>query len=312
MLNVPDRSWVEAAARRIEDKVVKTPLTRARIGDADVHIKWENRQTGGAFKLRGASNRLIALGEEERTRGVVAFSSGNHAQGVAIAAKRLGIRAAIVMPVDAPAAKIEGTRSHDAEIVFYDRMTESREEIAARLANERGATLVPSFDDPHIIAGQGTIGLELLEQADNLRRIIICCGGGGLSAGIALACPDAEIVVVEPEGWDDMARSLESGTPQAVGPNPPFTMCDAIQTFRPAEATVRILRETGATGVQVSDAQVRNAVRWAWQEQGEVVEPGGSVALAALLSGVVEPREGDIAIVSGGNVDEALWKELVA
>ena len=175
-------------------------------------LKCECLQTGGAFKLRGASNRLLQLSPEERQRGVVAFSSGNHARGVAIAAKRLGIRAVIVMPADAPQVKVEGTRAEGAEIVFYDRRTESREDIAARLAGETGATVVPSFDDPAIVAGQGTAGLEIVEQLGRSpKRIVIPCGGGGLAAGIALGAPDAEIVIVEPEGWDDMGRSLEAG-----------------------------------------------------------------------------------------------------
>ncbi|MCJ8189880.1 threonine ammonia-lyase [Sphingomicrobium aestuariivivum] len=312
-MNVPDLKAVEAATERIRGAIRRTPLTYAALGGTRIGIKWENRQEGGAFKLRGASNRLLAMTEEERARGVVAFSSGNHARGVAIAARRLGMRAAIVMPADAPGVKIEATRAEGAEIILYDRMTESREEIGARLAKERGATLVPSFDDPYIIAGQGTVGLELLEQAEEpVKRIIACCGGGGLSGGIALACPQAEILIVEPEGWDDMARSLEVGTPQSVGDNPPPTICDAIQTFRPAEATVAILRDAGATAVQVGDAAVRQAVKWAREECGETVEPGGSAALAALLSGVVSPREGDVAIVSGGNVDPALHAQLIA
>ncbi|WP_343347418.1 threonine/serine dehydratase [Sphingomicrobium sp. XHP0239] len=312
-MNVPTRDDVKDAAKRIAGAVERTPLTTHAIGDANVRIKWESRQTGGSFKLRGASNRLLALSDQERARGVVAFSSGNHARGVAIAARRLGIRATIVMPVDAPGVKLEATRAEGARIVTYDRMTESREQIAARIAADTGATLVPSFDDPFIIAGQGTVGLELLEQSDEpVERILVCCGGGGLSGGIALACPEAEIVVVEPVGWDDMARSIAAGTPQSVGDDPPLTLCDAIQTFRPAEATVAILRDAGARGVQVSEASVREAVRWAHERCAETVEPGGSVALAALLSGVIEPRDGDIAIVSGGNVDPALHDRLVA
>ncbi|MCJ7422360.1 threonine ammonia-lyase [Sphingomicrobium astaxanthinifaciens] len=312
-MNVPDLKAVEAAARRISGAIRRTPLSYAAIGGVEIGIKWENRQEGGAFKLRGASNRLLALSPEERQRGVVAFSSGNHARGVAIAARRLGMPATIVMPADAPRVKLEATLAEGAEVIPYDRLSESREEIAARLAAERGATLVPSFDDPFIVAGQGTVGLELLEQARRpVRRIIVCCGGGGLAGGIALACPEAEIVIVEPAGWDDMARSLESGHPEAVAPDAPPTLCDAIQTFRPAQLTVDILRQAGASAVQVDEDAVRAAVRWAWKESGEVVEPGGSVALAALLSGVVTAREGDVAIVSGGNIDPALHAELVA
>lgn len=305
------RQDVLEAAERIDGSVRRTPVTRIALEGTDVAVKWENRQEGGAFKLRGASNRLLALSPEERARGVVAFSSGNHARGVAIAARRLGMKATIVMPSDAPTVKLEATRAEGAEIVTYDRLSENREELAARLASERGATLVPSFDDPHIVAGQGTIGLELIDQVPDLRRIVICCGGGGLAAGIALACREAQIVIVEPVGWDDMARSLESGRPERLVPPLPPTMCDAIQTLQPSSLTVDILRARGATAVQVSDEDVRRAVAFAHRACGETVEPGGSVALAALLSGAVTPRAGDVAIVSGGNVDPALHAQLV-
>lgn len=306
-----DRQDVLDAGQRIASSVRLTPVTAVPIAGVDVAVKWENRQEGGAFKLRGASNRLLALTTEERARGVVAFSSGNHARGVAIAARRLGMNAIIVMPEDAPRVKLDATRAEGAEIVTYDRLTESRETLAAEIAEARGATLVPSFDDPYIAAGQGTIGIELLEQVPDLKRIIICCGGGGLASGIALACPDAEIVIVEPEGWDDMARSLESGRPERLSPPLPPTLCDAIQTLQPAQLTVDVLRARGAQAVQVSEQAVREAVAFAHHECGETVEPGGSVALAALLSGVVTPRAGDVAIVSGGNIDPALHAELV-
>ena len=213
------------ARQRISGLVERTPLIESEIAGARVWLKCECLQTGGAFKLRGATNRLLQLTPDERARGVVAFSSGNHARGVAIAARRLGIRAVIVMPADAPQVKVEGTRGEGAEIVFYDRLTESREEIAARIAAETGTTVVPSFDDAAIVAGQGTVGLETLEQMpEPPRRIIIPCGGGGLASGIALACPDAEIVVVEPEGWDDMARSLEGGEIVPVAPDAPQSL----------------------------------------------------------------------------------------
>ena len=202
---------VLAAAERISGAVERTPLIEAEIRGSRVWLKCECLQTGGSFKLRGATNRLMQLSDEERGRGVVAFSSGNHAQGVAIAAKRLGIAAIIVMPSDAPSLKVEGTRAQGAEIIFFDRKTESREEIAARIASEKGSIVVPSYDDPHIVAGQGTAGLEILEQLEEAgapppARILVNCGGGGLTSGIALACPDAEVIPVEPEGWDDMRR----------------------------------------------------------------------------------------------------------
>ena len=306
------RDDVLAAAERIAGLVERTPLIESEIAGARAWLKCESLQTGGAFKLRGATNRLLQLSSEERERGVVAFSSGNHARGVAVAAKRLGIRAVIVMPADAPAVKVEGTAAEGAEIVFYDRLTESREEIAARLAGETGAAVVPSFDDPAIVAGQGTVGLEIVEQLGRApQRIVVPCGGGGLASGIALAVPEAEIVVVEPEGWDDMARSLEAGRIVPVRPNPPPTMCDAIQTLHVAQLTLDILRARSARALAVSDADIEEAIRFAWSEHGLVVEPGGAAALAALLSGKAEPREDTVVVVSGGNVDPALHARII-
>jgi threonine dehydratase len=303
---------VTQAAGRIASCVERTPLIESEILGAKVWLKCECLQTGGAFKLRGASNRLLQLSPDQRTRGVVAFSSGNHARGVAIAAKRLGIRAVIVMPADAPGVKVEGTRAEGAEIVFYDRRTENREEIAARIAAETGATVVPSFDDPAIVAGQGTAGLEILEQMpEPPKRIVIPCGGGGLASGIALACPDAEIVVVEPDGWDDMRRSLELGEIVPVEPDAPPTLCDALQTPRVSPITFGILRERSAIALTVGDRDVEGAIRFAWDRHGLTVEPGGAAALAALLTGKVEPADGTVAVVSGGNIDPALHARIV-
>jgi threonine dehydratase len=243
---------------------------------------------------------------------VVAFSSGNHARGVAIAARRLGIRAVIVMPSDAPQVKVEGTRGEGAEIVFYDRRTESREAIATRIANESGGTVVPSFDDPAIVAGQGTAGLEILEQMPQPpRRIVIPCGGGGLASGIALACPDAEIVIVEPEGWDDMGHSLELGEIVPVPPDAPNTFCDALQTPRVSPITLGILRTRGAKALAVSDAEVTEAIRFAWEGHGLMVEPGGAVALAAVLSGQAAASEGTVVVLSGRNIDPALHASII-
>ncbi|HEU0285030.1 MAG TPA: pyridoxal-phosphate dependent enzyme, partial [Sphingomicrobium sp.] len=206
------RNDVVNAGSRIAASVERTPLIESEVAGRKIWLKCECLQTGGAFKLRGASNRLLQLSDEERARGVVAFSSGNHARGVAIAAKRLGIRAIIVMPSDAPAVKVDGTRSEGAEIIFYDRYRESREAIAARISEENGATVVPSFDDVHIVAGQGTVGLEIAEELGRDPPVIaVPVGGGGLAAGIALACPTSAIIGAEPEGWDDMRRSLEVG-----------------------------------------------------------------------------------------------------
>jgi threonine dehydratase len=237
----------------------------------------------------------------------VAFSSGNHARGVAIAARRLGINATIVMPADAPAVKIEGTRGEGAEILFYDRRTENREAIAARISDETGATVVPSFDDPAIVAGQGTVGLEILEQMPSPpQSIVIPCGGGGLSSGIALACPDAEIVVVEPEGWDDMARSLGGGEIVSVAQDAPPTLCDALQTPRVSPITFGILQARAAKALFVSDEEVKAAIRFAWEQHGLMVEPGGAAGLAALLCGKAELKPGTVAVLSGSNIDPAL------
>jgi threonine dehydratase len=308
-----NRDDVVEAARRVSGCVERTPLIESDVAGTRIWLKCECLQTGGAFKLRGASNRLLQLSDEERERGVVAFSSGNHARGVAMAAKRLGIRAVIAMPSDAPAVKVEGTRGEGAEIVFYDRYRDSREEIAARLAAEGGATIVPSFDDPAIVAGQGTVGLEILEQMTEApRRIIVPCGGGGLASGIALACPDAEIAIVEPEGWDDMAKSLEIGEIVPVGVDAPPTLCDALQTPRVSPITFAILQRRASAALSVTDAEVKDAVRWAWERHGLVVEPGGAVGLAALLAGKVEPGDGTVVVLSGGNVDPDLHARIVS
>lgn len=306
------RDDVLSASQRISGLVQRTPLIESNVEGARIWLKCECLQTGGAFKLRGATNRLLQLSDDERKRGVVAFSSGNHARGVAIAAKRLGMRAVIVMPSDAPAVKVEGTRAEGAEIVFYDRYRESREEIAANLAAEGGATVVPSFDDVHIVAGQGTAGMEILEQMpEPPRRIVIPCGGGGLASGIALACPDAEIVIVEPEGWDDMQRSLETGGIVPVGVDAPPTLCDALQTPRVSPITFGILKYRASAALSVSDDEVKDAIRWAWDNHQLVVEPGGAAGLAAVLAGKVEPATGTVVVLSGGNVDPALHTRIV-
>jgi threonine dehydratase len=303
---------VVEAAHRIGMLVERTPLIASEVAGAGVWLKCECLQTGGAFKLRGATNRLLQLSPEERERGVVAFSSGNHARGVAIAARRLGIRAIIVMPSDAPKVKIEGTRGEGAEIVLYDRRSESREAIAARISTDTGATVVPSFDDPAIVAGQGTAGLEIVEQLGQApSRIVVPCGGGGLASGIALAVPDAEIAIVEPDGWDDMARSLELGEIVPIAPGAPDSFCDALQTPKVSPITFGILRARHARALSVSDGEVAEAVRFVWERHGLVVEPGGAVALAALLAGKLDPLEGTVAVLSGGNIDPALHARIV-
>lgn len=326
----PSREGVIAAGGRLAGIATRTPLLPLPgFGDA-FRLKAESLQLGGAFKLRGAYNRLAQLPEAMHARGVVAFSSGNHAQGVARAAAMLGMPAAIVMPADAPVVKLEATRALGAEIILYDRAHESREAIAAALAEARGAALVPSFDDPDVIEGQGTVGLEA--DADWLRvdwgrvdsqgadagrqaaiaRVVVPCGGGGLAAGIALALPDAEIVIVEPAGWDDMTRSLAQGTIVEVGPSPPPTACDALQTLRVSPLTFGALRAAGAVGVAVSEAEIAHAQRFGFA-MGLVIEPGGAVALAALLAGRV-PDDGarTLVVASGGNVDPAAFAAVLA
>ena len=243
---------------------------------------------------------------------MVAFSSGNHARGVAIAARRLGIRATIVMPSDAPQVKVEGTRGEGAEIIFYDRRTESREAIAARISEETGATVVPSFDDPAIVAGQGTVGLEIVDQLGRERR------ARRRSVRRRRAClrhcarrPEAEIVIVEPEGWDDMARSLELGEIVPVAADAPDTFCDALQTPRVSPITFGILQDRKAVALSVSDAEAAEAVRFAWERHELVVEPGGAVALAALLAGKMPPVRDTVVVLSGGNVDPALHARII-
>ncbi|RYY11247.1 MAG: pyridoxal-phosphate dependent enzyme, partial [Alphaproteobacteria bacterium] len=237
--------------------------------------------------------------------------------GVAWAAKRLGIAATIVMPSDAPRLKRESTLALGAEVVTYDRATESRETIAAGLAEARGATLVPSFDDPWIIEGQGSTGIEAAAQMAALgmgvpSRVVIPCGGGGLSAGIALALKDSAITVVEPEGWDDMRRSLEASWIEPVGPNPPPTACDSLQTLRVSPLTFDVLSRRDATGVAVSELEIAAAQRWAAEKLRLVIEPGGAVGLAAVLSGKVKLEPGLLVILSGGNVDLAAYAKAIA
>ena len=317
ILRQPTRAGVRDAAEKIARILPPTPLFLSEIKGVTVAFKAESLQPIGAFKIRGAWHRLTALDEAARKKGVVAFSSGNHAQGVAWAAKRLGIAATIVMPSDAPRLKRESTLALGAEVVTYDRATESREVIAAQLAEARGATLVPSFDDPWIIEGQGSAGIEAAAQMAALgmgvpSRVVIPCGGGGLSAGIALALKDSAITVVEPEGWDDMRRSLEASWIEPVGPNPPPTACDSLQTLRVSPLTFDVLSRRDATGVAVSESEIAAAQRWAAEKLRLVIEPGGAVGLAAVLAGKVTLEPGLLVILSGGNVDLAAYAMAMA
>ena len=317
ILRQPTRAGVRDAAEKIARILPPTPLFICEIKGVPVAFKAESLQPIGAFKIRGAWHRLTALDEGAQKKGVVAFSSGNHAQGVAWAAKRLGIAATIVMPSDAPRLKRESTLALGAEVVTYDRATESREAIAAQLAEARGATLVPSFDDPWIIEGQGSTGIEAAAQMAALGMgaptcVVIPCGGGGLSAGIALALKDSAITVVEPEGWDDMRRSLEASWIEPVGPNPPPTACDSLQTLRVSPLTFDVLSRRDATGVAVTESEIAAAQRWAGEKLRLVIEPGGAVGLAAVLAGKVKLEPGMLVILSGGNVDLAAYAKAMA
>ncbi len=309
---------VVTAAVRLEGRAVRTPLLRADALDAAtggrVWLKPECLQVTGSFKFRGAYNRLSALAADERARGVVAFSSGNHAQGVARAAKLLGIAATIVMPADAPAVKIAATRADGATVVLYDRYTESREAIAARLA-EGGATVVPPFDDPFIVAGQGTAGLEvahdLTARGEAADMALVCCGGGGLASGFALGS-GLPVVTVEPLGYDDVARSLAEDRIVALDVLPP-TLCDALQTRSMSPLTYAVLHGAGARGVAVSDAEAMTAVAFAFRHLKLVVEPGGAVALAAALTGRVDLRgRTAVVVLSGGNVEAEVFARCLA
>ncbi|THD82533.1 MAG: threonine/serine dehydratase [Phenylobacterium sp.] len=315
---------VEAAAARIAGHAVVTPLLESpalseRIG-ARVLLKLETLQRVGAFKFRGAYNRLAQLTPDEKTRGVVAFSSGNHAQGVALAARLLGMPALIVMPADAPAIKVAATRGYGAEIRLYDRLTESREAIAAEIAKERSAVVVPAFDDPHIIAGQGTVGLEMVRQAEalgaRLDSVTVPLSGGGLISGVATAVkalsPRTAVIGVEPAAFDDTLQSLQKGERVTIKPTG-RSLCDALESPFPGEITFPIMLKTVADVALVTDAEVAEAMRYAFATLKLVVEPGGAAGLAALLAGKVK-RFGDGAmgvILSGGNVDRELFAQAI-
>ncbi|WP_417590347.1 threonine ammonia-lyase [Parasphingorhabdus sp.] len=313
----PTLAGVERAARKVADILPATPLLPLEIDGKTVWCKAECLQPIGAFKIRGGWHRLTDLNDDQGQRGVIAFSSGNHAQGVAWAAHRLNIPATIIMPEDAPRAKLENTKALGAKVITYDRMGGNREQLAADLSQKSGAVVVPSFDDPWIVEGQGSCGLEIREQVrartgSEPDQIVACCGGGGLASGTALANPDAKIMVVEPEGWDDMKRSLEGGAIVPVEDNPPATDCDALQTLSVAPITFNILKDRDATGIAVSTAEVHHAMRVAFEKLRLVVEPGGAVALAALLAGKVGLTDRTAITLSGGNVDRQRFADIMA
>lgn len=315
---------IEAAAARLAGQAVVTPLIESPALDAmleaRVLIKPETLQLGGAFKFRGAMNRISQLTPDERKRGVVAFSSGNHAQGVALAAARVGTPALIVMPADAPQVKVEATRSYGAEIRFYDRYTEDREAIAAQIGAERGSVVVPSYDDPDVMAGQGTLGLEIIDQCKALGvtpDLLLCpVGGGGLIAGVSTAVkhlsPATEVWGVEPADFDDTRRSLEAGERLPTAPDA-RSFCDALQAPTPGALTFPVNARTLSGVVTVTDAEVAEAMRYAFATLKLVIEPGGCTALAAALTGR-RPLAGRTVVIvaSGGNVDPALFAQVLA
>lgn len=315
---------IQAAADRIRGHALETPLIEspalnARAG-VRVLLKAETLQRVGAFKFRGAYNRLVQLSADERARGVVAFSSGNHAQGVALAARLLGVPALIVMPSDAPKVKVVATQGYGAEVRFYDRLTDSREAIAAEIARERGSIVVPAFDDPHIIAGQGTVGLEMVAQAKAagaaLDLVAAPISGGGLLAGLATAIkglsPNTAMVGVEPEGFDDTLKSLQAGERQVFKPTG-RSLCDSLESPFPGELTFPIMQKTVADVAVVSDREITEAMRYAFSTLKLVVEPGGVAALAALLAGKIDVAgKGAVGLVlSGGNVDPEQFAQVL-
>jgi threonine dehydratase len=310
---------VEAAARRIEGVAHRTPVATSRTLDgrlgASVFFKCENLQRMGAFKMRGAYNAIAQLTPEERRRGVVAYSSGNHAQAVALASRLLETSATIVMPEDAPAAKRAGTEGYGARVVAYDPATESREAIAAALHRESGGTLIPPFDHPHVIAGQGTAAKELFEDVGTLDVLITPCGGGGLLSGSALSAralsPPCRVIGVEPEAGDDGVRSFRTGTLQTV--SNPRTIADGARTASLGQITFPLIRELVTDMTTVSDAEIVEAMRFLWERMKLVVEPTGVLGLAALMAGRVAARGQRVGVIlSGGNVDPERFGELIA
>lgn len=326
--SIPDRlptfTDVTAAAKRLQGLAVRTPLLESpalneRVGGR-VLLKAETLQRTGSFKFRGAYNRISQIPEAARAAGVVAYSSGNHAQGVAAAAALLGLPATIIMPSDAPAMKLANTRAYGAEIIPYERDSGFREDLAAEIAEKRGATIVPPYDDADVMAGQGTCGLEIAEQAAalgaQLDALLVCCGGGGLTAGCALAVaeqsPKTAIYTVEPKDFDDTRRSLAGGE-RVSNVEGGQSICDAMLTPTPGRLTFSINRRLATGGLAVSDAEVAEAMAFAYRTLKLVVEPGGAVALAAVLAKHLDARGKTVAVVlSGGNVDPQAYAEILA
>jgi threonine dehydratase len=322
-INLPDFAAIAAACKRIEHHVIRTPLLRCDALDAaigrPVFVKAECLQKTGSFKYRGASNRILQLKGNEKAAGVVAYSSGNHAQGVAAAAQEAGVPAVIVMPKDVPSVKAEGVLARGAKIVRYDRTCENREAIGRALATKRGAALVPPYDDPMVIAGQGTVGVECAEQFKALgitpEALVVNAGGGGLTAGIALAwaelCPKARLYTAEPDGFDDHKRSFETGVKQRNA-KLDGSVCDALMTPEPGDLTFAINKTRITGGLTASDEEAFAAMRFAFRHLKIVLEPGGAIALATALQKRV-PGHGPLCVLAtGGNVDPALFCRILA
>jgi threonine dehydratase len=321
MIKPPVFSDIVDAASRLSGSAVRTPLldcpAASRLCGGRVLIKAEMLQRTGSFKFRGAYNLISRLTPEQKANGIVAYSSGNHAQAVAAVAQQLGIKATIVMPADAPKLKLAATRDFGAEIVVYDRFGESREDIAAAIIQETGAILVPPFDHPLIIAGQGTVGLEIVEDLASLDLtpdiVVVPCGGGGLIAGTSIALkqahPDTSIYAVEPAGFDETTRSLLSGQRECIDQDA-RSICDALLSPMPGEITFAVNKENLAGGLVVTDQQAREAMAFAYRHLKLVVEPGGAVAFAAILGGLIDCTDRTvIAVCSGGNVDQEMFQE---
>jgi threonine dehydratase len=309
---------IEAARERLRGAAHRTPVLTSRTADAHtgarLFFKCENLQRTGAFKFRGAYNALAQFSAEQRARGVVAFSSGNHAQAIALAAKLLGIPATIVMPHDAPRIKVEATRGYGAQIVVYDRYTEDREAIGRALASERGLTLIPPFDHPHVMAGQGTAAAELIEDVGALDALVVCVGGGGLISGCAVAAkhlaPDCRVIGVEPEAGNDVQQSLAAGRIVAI--DVPQTIADGAQTQHPGQLTFPVIQALVSAIVTVPDAALVRAMRFFAERMKLVVEPTGALAAAAVFEKLALAGQRVGVIVSGGNIDCARYAQLLA
>lgn len=313
-----DLEDIRAAAGRISNIARRTPLLAERrsspVGEGRLRLKCENLQRGGAFKLRGAYNYIALLSEEERARGVATYSSGNHGRAVALAAAELGIGAIVVVPVDAPAVKVEGIRRLGAEVFFEGTTSVQRKRRCEEIAGARELVIVPPFDHPHIIAGQGTVGLEIVEDWPQVERVLIPVGGGGLLAGVAVAvkalAPQARVFGVEPRGAASMARSLEAGSPVQL--DSVASVADGLKPVRPGDLTFEHARQLVDEVLLVDDEEILRALAWCADEFRLLVEPSGAAAVAAIMSGKVSESVPSVAVISGGNVDPAAWGNWVS